>query len=351
MPARLCAVGTSVPPFRYTQDELIYHLDIKDDKIRSLFKNSSIASRHLVLPPRDANGRLGPESQGQLLDKHREWGIKMAAEALDKCLANIGRTPADVDYLCCVTTTGYMTPGISARLMKHRDMRPDCARLDVVGMGCNGGLNGLAPVSAWAETHPDKLAVMICVEACSAAYVFDGTMRTAVVNSLFGDGAAALAISTDPHLDGSPHPLLLKTSSHIILDALEAMRYDWDDNHGLFSFYLDPQIPYLIGANAETALRRLLSGTGLDTTDIEHWLVHSGGKKVLDALRVNLGLSRHDVRHAVSVLRDYGNLSSGSFLFSLERLNRENVVQPGDYGVITTMGPGSTIEMALIQWA
>jgi predicted naringenin-chalcone synthase len=168
---------------------------------------------------------------------------------------------------------------------------------------------------------------------------------------LFGDGAAALAISTDPHLAGAPHPLVLKTSSHIILEALEAMRYDWDDNHGLFSFYLDPQIPYLIGANAETALSRLLSGTGLDITDIEHWLVHSGGKKVIDALRVNLGLSRHDVRHALSVLRDYGNLSSGSFLFSLERLNRENVVQPGDCGVITTMGPGSTIEMALIQWA
>ena len=351
MRARLCSVGTSVPPFRYTQDELIDQLDIKDDKIRSLFKNSSIASRHLILPARDANGQLVPESQGQLLDKHREWGIKMAAEAMDKCLANTGRTPADVDYLCCITTTGYLTPGMSARLMKHRDMRSDCARLDVVGMGCNGGLNGLASVSAWAETHPGKLAVLICVETCSAAYVFDGTMRTAVVNSLFGDGAAALAISTDPHLAQSPHPLVLRTSSHIILEALDAMRYDWDGNRALFSFYLDPEIPYVIGANAETALSRLLSGTGLDIADIDHWLVHSGGKKVLDALRVNLGLSRHDVRHAVSVLRDYGNLSSGSFLFTLERLNRENVVQPGEHGVITTMGPGSTIEMALIRWA
>lgn len=350
MRARLCSVGTSVPPFRYTQDELIERFNIEDDKIRSLFKNSSIASRHLVLPPRDANGQLMPESQGQLLDKHREWGIKMAAEAMDKCLANTGRTPADVDYLCCVTTTGYLTPGMSARLMKHRDMRPDCARLDVVGMGCNGGLNALASVSAWAETHPGKLAVLICAETCSAAYVFDGTMKTAVVNSLFGDGAAALAISTDPHLAQSPHPLVLRTSSHIILEALDAMRYDWDDNRALFSFHLDPEIPYVIGANAETALSRLLSGTGLEITDIDHWVVHSGGKKVLDALRVNLGLSRHQVRHSTSVLRDYGNLSSGSFLFTLERLNRENVVQPGDYGVITTMGPGSTIEMALIQW-
>jgi 3,5-dihydroxyphenylacetyl-CoA synthase len=159
-----------------------------------------------------------------------------------------------------------------------------------------------------------------------------------------------VVISADPQLARSPHPRLVKASSHIILEALDAMRYDWDDDHGLFSFYLHPQIPYVIGAHAETALERLLSGTGLNITDIGHWLVHSGGKKVIDALRVNLGLSRHDLRHTLNVLRDYGNLSSASFLFSFKRLHDENATEPGDYGVITTMGPGSTIEMALIQW-
>lgn len=350
MEAHLCAVGTSVPPYLYTQEELLDELDVQDSKLRSLYLNSAIESRHLVLPPRDDQGRRVPETEGQLLEKHREWGIRLASEALNKCLAEIGCTPDDVDYLCCVTSTGFMTPGLTARLMEQLDMRSDCARLDVVGMGCNAGLNGMGPVAAWAETHPGELAVMICVEACSAAYVFDNTMRTAVVNSLFGDGAAAVAISTDAQLAGSVHPCVLKTSSHIILDALEAMRYDWDSNQGLFSFYLDPQIPYVIGANVETALNRLLAGTDLGLTDVDQWLVHSGGKKVIDALRINLGLTRHDVRHTLSVLRDYGNLSSGSFLFSLERLHGENVVQPGDHGVMATMGPGSTIEMALIQW-
>ena len=78
--------------------------------------------------------------------------------------------------------------------------------------------------------------------------------------------------------------------------------------------------------------------------------MHSGGKKVIDAVRVNLGLTRHDVRHTTGVLCDYGNLSSGSFLFSYERLLREGVTEPGDYGVLMTMGPGSTIETALVQW-
>ena len=106
----------------------------------------------------------------------------------------------------------------------------------------------------------------------------------------------------------------------------------------------------MVGAHAERVVDRLLAGTGLRRSDIRHWLVHSGGKKVIDAVRVNLGLTRHDVRHTTSVLRDHGNLSSGSFLFSYERLRDEKAAVPGDLGVLMTMGPGSTIETALVRW-
>jgi len=128
------------------------------------------------------------------------------------------------------------------------------------------------------------------------------------------------------------------------------MRYDWDDTHGKFSFFLDPDIPYVVGANVESTINGLLSCTGLRRSDISHWLVHSGGKKVIDAVRVNLGLSAHDLRHTVGVLRDYGNVSSGSFLFSYQRLVKEGLAKPGEYGVMITMGPGSTIESALLKW-
>ena len=89
------------------------------------------------------------------------------------------------------------------------------------------------------------------------------------------------------------------------------MRYDWDDAQHKFSFFLDPDIPYVVGAHAGLVVDRLLTRVGLRRSDIAHWLVHSGGKKVIDAVRVNLGLTRHDVRHTIGVLRDYGNLSNG----------------------------------------
>lgn len=349
--ARLVGVGTAVPPMSYSQQELLDTFQVSDPKVRRVFLNSAIQRRHLVLPPRAADGTVATETQGQLLSRHREQGVDMAARALDAALARAGADLADVRHLCCVTSTGFLTPGFTALLIKRLGLRPDTSRLDVVGMGCNAGLNGLGATAGWARTHPGELAVMVCAEACSAAYVFDGTMRTSVVNSLFGDGAAAVAVVAGGEGGtGGSGPTILGTTSHIITDAIDAMRFDWDDDHGRFSFFLDRDVPYVVGANAEQVVDRLLSGTGLRRSDISHWVVHSGGKKVIDAVMVNLGLTRHDVRHTTSVLRDYGNLSSGSFLFSYARLLDEGVVRPGDHGVFMTMGPGSTIEAALVRY-
>ncbi len=105
-----------------------------------------------------------------------------------------------------------------------------------------------------------------------------------------------------------------------------------------------------MGANAEKPVDRLLDAHGLKRRDISHWIVHSGGKKVIDAIKYNIGITEYDVRHTTSVLRDFGNISSGSFLFSYQRLLNEGLVRRGDYGVLMTMGPGSTIETALVRW-
>jgi 3,5-dihydroxyphenylacetyl-CoA synthase len=351
---RIVGVGTAVAGESYSQQDLLEIFRVTDSRIRSIFLNSAIERRHLSLPPAGADGIRADEAQEDLLAKHKALTLDMGARAIGTALADAGARIDDIGHLCCVTTTGFLTPGLSAHLIREMGIAPRCGRLDVVGMGCNAGLNALGVTAAWSAAHPDQFAVLLCAEACSAAYVFDSTMRTAVVNSLFGDGAAALVLTGDDvgdrPLPDRRGPRILSFASHIITDALGAMRYDWDSSQGKFSFYLDPDIPYVVGAHAELVIGRLLTGTGLRRSDISHWLVHSGGKKVIDAIRVNLGLTRHDVRHTIGVMRDYGNLSSGSFLFSYERLLREGVTRPGDYGILMTMGPGSTIETALIQW-
>lgn len=347
---RIAGVGTAVAGEPYSQQELLDTFRITDPKVRSVFLNSAIQQRYLTLPAQTSDGTRALEAQRDLLDKHKKLAVDMGMRAIDACLRNAGATIDDIAYLCCVTSTGFLTPGLTALLIRETGIPPQCSRVDVVGMGCNAGLNALGVTAAWSAAHPGQLAVLLCAEACSAAYVFDSTMRTAVVNSLFGDGAAAIALTAEDLLPGAEGPRVLSFAGHIITDALGAMRYDWDRAQGKYSFFLDPDIPYVVGAHAELVVGRLLAGAGLRRSDISHWLVHSGGKKVIDAVRVNLGLTKHDVRHTTDVLRDYGNLSSGSFLFSYERLLREGVTSQGDYGVLMTMGPGSTIETALIQW-
>jgi 3,5-dihydroxyphenylacetyl-CoA synthase len=346
---RIAGVGTAVPPDSYTQQDLLEVFGIEDPAVRSVFLNSAIERRNLVLPPVQPDGTRRVETQGELLRKHLSSGMAMGSEAIEACLKRAGASAADVRHLCCVSSTGFLTPGFSALLIRELGLPRDCSRLDVVGMGCNAGLNALAAVAGWALAHPGQLAVMACIEACSAAYVFDRTMRTSVVNSLFGDGAAATALSAGRD-EAHGLPTIGEFSSCIIPEAMDAMRYEWDDEHGKFSFFLDPQVPYVIGAHAEQSVDRLLTAANLRRSDIAHWVIHSGGKKVIDAIRINLGLSRYDVRHTMSVLRDHGNLSSASFLFSLQRLLEENKVGRGDHGVLMTMGPGSTIETALLRW-
>ena len=347
--AQIVGVGTATPATSYTQHEVLDKFNISDRRIRLMFTSGSVERRHLTLPASAADGTLTHETQGELLKKHSSQAQEIGERAVLACLKQAGATLDDVRYLCCVTTTGMLTPGLSALLVKRLNLRRDCARIDIVGMGCNAGLNGMNAVTSWTQAHPGKLAIMLCVEICSAAYVDDATMATAVVNSLFGDGAGAVALRADrSRTEGMP--TILGFNSCVITEAIEAMRFDWHDAHGKFSFSLAQDVPYVVGANAEAVIDQLLGEAGLRRSDIAHWIVHSGGKKVIDSVKVNLGLTARDVRHTSSVLRDYGNMSSGSFLFSYQRLLQEGQVQPGDYAVMMTMGPGSTIETALLQW-
>ena len=346
---RIASVGTAVPPNSYTQSEILDVFGITDRRIRSVFLNGGIERRHLAVPEKTDSVGHRPESQTELINKHLRIGRELGRAAIDSALERLGASRADIRYLCCVSTTGFVAPGFSAYLIKDLGLDEGCSRLDVVGMGCNAGLNALAAVGTWSSSHPGELALLVCIEVCSALYIADETIECAVVNSLFGDGAAAATVvaSEDACVGGAK---LMRFSSWIIPEAISAMRVDWREDHGRFGFFLDADVPYVIGANAERACDRLLENTGILRSQIAHWIVHSGGKKVIDAVRVNLGLSRADVRHTLSVLRDHGNISSCSFLFSYERFLSESTMNADDYGVLMTMGPGSTIEMALVQW-
>jgi 3,5-dihydroxyphenylacetyl-CoA synthase len=220
----------------------------------------------------------------------------------------------------------------------------------VVGMGCNAGLNGLCTLDGWTRNNPGRAGVLLCCEINSAIYCRDDTPRDGVVNALFGDGAAALVVRA-PREDGTQRgPRILGFAREMMGEQWGAMRFDWHEELHRWHFFLSKDIPYVLGANIDRPVRRLLDAHGLPQEKVRHWLLHTGGGVVIDSVKNKLGLTEHDVRHTRSVLREYGNLSSGSFLFSYQKLRREDGGRTGDYGVMITMGPGAQIETALLQW-
>lgn len=345
--ARLVSVGTATPPKTYTQEEVLAWSHETDPKVQRLFRNSHIQSRSLYLAE-PVDGQPPNESNQDLIDKHLRGVLEIGPQAVTRALGPLGLTPVDIDSLVCVSSTGFLCPSISAHVIKHMGFRQDIMRLDLVGMGCNAAVNGLQAATAIARATPGRVGLMLCVEVCSAAYVNNRKMSTAVVNSLFGDGAAAVVIRASDEDDWQQGPRMVDFQPFILTDAIGAMRYDLEDSK--LSFFLDRDIPLVIGRHVSIPVNAMLGRHGLRVADIDHWLIHSGGKKVIDAIRVNLALPEHHLRHTCDVLRRYGNMSSGSVLFSLEALREENVVRRGDVGVLIAMGPGTSIETALLRW-
>ena len=200
---RILSVGTANPPGYYSQGDILEMFRVANPMVRSMFKASHIEGRHLVLPEAGEDG-VPREDQDALLRKHRKWSLKLGGEAIARALDDAGLRADEIDYLCCITSTGLMLPGLTAMFIKHLGFRVDCHRADLVGMGCNAGLNGLNPTANWCRANPGRTALMVCCEVNSALYVYDDTMATGVVNSLFGDGCAAVVLrAEDP---GDPRP-------------------------------------------------------------------------------------------------------------------------------------------------
>jgi 3,5-dihydroxyphenylacetyl-CoA synthase len=354
--AVIASVGSAFPDQSYSQEEIGALLGLENRVVQKLLRAPHIQRRHLYLPEKDPRtGRARAESPADLHAKFRDGALEIGSRAIRDALDAASLSPADVDYLLCVTSTGFLVPGLSSLFSRELGFNRSLVRADVVGMGCNAGLNGMNPLVQWVRNHPGRVALLVCCEINSAIYVVDESPRTGIVNSLFGDGAAAAVLTGYSENGTTPAPSprtpsVVDFESFCIPDQWAAMRFDWDADVGKWSFFLDRDIPFVIGFNVREPVETLLKRNRLDVSAVKHWVLHTGGGVVIDSIKLSLGLEEHDVRHTRSVLRDYGNISSGSFLVTLQRLLAEDCASAGDLGVMVTMGPGAQIETALLEF-
>ncbi|MCL6480570.1 MAG: type III polyketide synthase [Firmicutes bacterium] len=342
----LLSCATSVPPRRFTQQQALELAGYTSPRIREIFYNSGIEWRHFWLDPENFTPDETPD---ELHRRYRDGALHLACQAATDCLRAAGLQPADVDCLLVASCTGYLCPDLSTRLAGHLPMRSDVQRGALLGHGCAGALPLLQRAADFARAHPGRRALAIAVEVCSAAYYLDHTLETMIGNAICADGAAAVLLSA---ADRSPasgtRPALLGFYS--VLDPTHQDKVGFEQREGKLRIILAAEIRHLAGPILDRCLDGLLAPRGLRRDQIRFWILHPGGRKVLDAAARYLGLAEDQLGFSRRVLRSFGNMSSPTVLFVLNEVLRSGRPRPGDYGVLLALGPGFVAEAALLQW-
>jgi len=338
---RILSLATASPPHRFTQQEIYGMLGYKSRRILDIFLNSDIDYRHLYVDPETARPT---ETVDELHRRYREGAVRLAREAAERCLAQAGLRARDVDCILVASCTGYLCPDLATILVKEMALQPSVQRGALVGHGCAGALPALQRAYDHACAYPAHRVLAIAVEICSAAYFIDDTLETVVGNAICADGAAAcllsLAAETGPRLAGFAS----------VLDPNCQSSVGFEQRQGKLRIILAPTIRDLAPPMIARALEALLAPRGLTRNDVRFWLMHPGGRKVIDKVQDALGLCDEDIACSRSVYRNFGNMSSATVLFVLNELLQRGTAQPGDRGVMLALGPGFAAEAALLEW-
>lgn len=349
----IAACETSFPGVLYEQAKITRaiaeHLDGADElslrKLRVIHANTGIATRHFALPLSDYR-HFGTVAQRNA--KFREVGEQHASNAIAAALARAKIEPTEVDFIVMVTTTGMTSPSLDVLVAKKLGFRPDVKRVPVVGLGCVGGAAGLARLRDLLAGDPDAVGVLVAVELCSlGAWPADASSPELVASGIFGDGAVAVVATgyrRRPADSGSAS--IISTRSHLLAEAGNVVGVDIADAG--FKVVLSSDIPAVVESVAGDVIGSFLADNNLTVHEVDRWICHPGGPRVLDALERALGLSSSAFETSRASLAARGNMSAASVLDVLYR--DLAAAQKGEIGVMVGMGPGFCLELVLLRW-
>lgn len=345
------SLASAVPAHRVPQTEmrdlakivLAEHAPLLE-RLTQVFDNSGIADRYFVEP---LDWYLEPHGWKDRQTLFLQHAVPLARDAATAALARAGLAARDIDAVVFVCTTGIATPSPEARLANAMGFREDVVRVPVWGLGCAGGVGGLARARDLALARPSSRTLVVALEICSLAFQFgEFTKKIAVAASLFGDGAAAAVVAGDA--TGAAGPRITAAASHLFPASERVMGWDVED-YGL-GVVFSTEIPAIVEREMDglvsTFLKRETDGRRPD-----RFLFHPGGAKVLSAYEKALGLAPADLSEAYGVLRDYGNMSSPTVLFVAERSLRARPLATGERALLSSLGPGFAGELALLEGA
>jgi predicted naringenin-chalcone synthase len=353
---RILTVSTAVPPSRYPQEDILDAFlaiqQVNDRRARAIgtiFERAGVGFRHLIV---DDDFFCENKTTQQRNDRYLPEAIALGERTIRQGLDSAGYTPDNIDDLIVVSCTGFSIPGLDLHLAGRLKMRPDLRRTCVLGMGCYGAFPALnrARDVVRADRDRDRLALVLSVELCSLHLQSDVCAESVVSSALFSDGAAMALIGTGlGEVPGANiGPQIIGAATFCDYATLDHMAFTVTD-HG-FRMILSSYVPDILSSQIAAFVEQLLDDHDLTIAQVRCWAIHPGSTKIVDYVQRELGLTDGQVEASHQVLHEYGNMSSATILFVLERIMRCEQPEPGDYGVLLAFGPGLTIEGLVVRW-
>ena len=343
----LLSLATALPPYSVEQSvakakarEVFGGRKELFDRLAGVFDNAGIARRHIVAPTEWYEGHHGWKERNRLyLDACDALFRDAATQAIDRA----GLKPSDIDGVVAVSTTGIATPSLDARNGPAIGLREDIWRVPIFGMGCAGGVNGLATAARLAAGDPGSRWLYVTIETCSIAIRLDSDDPAAIVaTAIFGDGAAAAVVQAG----GAGIATIAGAGERMWADTLNIMGWRVEDP-GL-AVVFDRAIPPFVEAELAGAVDGMLTAMGRKRGDIDRFCCHPGGVKVIDGIESALELPVGTLDLERDVLNDCGNMSAPTVLFVLDRLMRRGLPEQT---MLTAFGPGFTCAAMLLERA
>jgi len=314
------------------------------DRLIGLFENTGIDTRQFCVPMEWFKNIPGFKEKNSIyIENAVRYGIESLTACMEKCQIDI----QDISHLFYISTTGLATPSIDVRILNELGAGPHTKRTPIWGLGCAGGAVGLSRALDYVRAYPTEIVAVVAVELCGLTFQRnDLTKSNLVATSLFADGAAAVLIAGDQAPVKVKAPIHgIKSMSTYWPDSLDVM--GWDFSSSGFHVIFSRDIPTIVKTRVADEVHSFLKTEKIE--QIDHYIIHPGGKKVLEAFQEALEIPEEKLDITRQVLKENGNMSSCTVLYVLNEFIKQQQIHPGEKGLISALGPGFSAEMILVE--